>query len=457
MRFIGLAIILLSLPLLIAWLKSRPRQRKWAYCAIGILPFTMGWLNLDASIINWGGWPGYAKGMVVTVLDTLALAIILTSKVSIKKLPMVSLFIAYILAASISMLFSDLPVSSSFYAFQLVRAFVLFVAVASIMSEPKALNWLVYGLAAGAILQGVVTIEQRLSGAAQAAGTMGHQNLLGLMLHFVTFPLLALLLAGHKNKIITLGVLGALTAIALGASRGTIGFAAIGLALLFGMSIMKGMTSHKWKIVGLAVLASFVIIPVAVNSLDRRYGGGAIEIAPDGERQAFERAAKAMWKDHPMGVGANQYVVTANTDGYSQRAGVVWNSGSRSTNVHNLYLLAAAETGWLGLITLVSLFIGIIIRGLIFAFSNRRDPRSDIVLGAVIAVLTMALHGFYEWVFVLYQTQYLFAISLGIIAGTIYQHQREKALRSKKLNRSRAEVLPVDGNSTVGGPQTTKA
>lgn len=430
MRYVGLVLIFLSLPVFIGWLNSQPRQRVWAYFAMGALPLSISWINLDASLINWATWPGYAKGIVVTLIDTLALALIFTSRAPWRGLPFLGLFLAYLLATALSMAFSNLPMSSSFYVFQIVRVLLVFVAVASMMNDPKAIRWLVWGLAVGAIVQGVVTIDQRLSGAVQASGTMGHQNLLGLMLHFVTFPLLALILAGEKSKIIMLGVLAALIAVALGASRGTVGFAAIGLTFLFALSMARRMTPHKWKMVGLAVLALAIIAPITISTLDRRFGDKPIETEADSERQAFERAAKAMWADHPMGVGANQYVVTANTDGYSERAGVIWNWGSRAANVHNMYLLAAAETGWLGLITLVSLIGWAIMRGLAFSFGNRRDPRGDLVLGAVVAIAVTAAHGFYEWVFMLHHAQYMFAISLGIIAGLIRLVKREKVHRA---------------------------
>src|SRR3546814_10304683 len=78
-------------------------------------------------------------------------------------------------------------------------------------------------------------------------GTMGHQNLLGLMLHFVTLPLLALLLAGERSKLIMMGVFAALVAVALGASRGAIGFVAIGLALLFLLSLARQLGSAAWR------------------------------------------------------------------------------------------------------------------------------------------------------------------------------------------------------------------
>lgn len=425
MRFVGLLIILISFPIFVAFLKSQPEKRKWAYFLIALMPFIMGWLNLDAAIINYAGWPGHSKGLIITILDALALAVVVTSSNPLKKLPLFGILFLYVCTAILSMAFSDQPVTSAFYAFQLVRVLVLFIAVASIMRDPRAIHWLGYGLAAGAIFQGIITVEQRLSGVIQASGTMGHQNLLGFMLHFVTLPLVALLLAGKLHWLNILGVFFALVAIALGASRGTVGFAAIGLTLLLAFSMMRHMTSHKGKILGLSVLAFAMLTPIVVSTFEKRFSNMS-QAGSDSERLAFERAAINMWSDHPMGVGANQYVIVSNTQGYAQRAGVIWNYGSRSAHVHQLYLLAAAETGWLGMLSLVGLLGWATLRGFAFAFGNRRDPRGDVVLGSSIAILVAAFHSIYEWIFVTSQVQYVFAISLGIIAGIIRQARLEK-------------------------------
>lgn len=450
MRIVGILLILLSIPAFIAWLRQCPRQRKWAYLALGLLPFAIGAFNLDAALINWDGWPGYAKGMVVSLLDTLAFAILFTSRRPFARLPLLGVFILYIFAACVSVAVSTLPMSSAFYVFQLLRVLLVFAAVASFAGQPGAVRWLCIGLALGAMFQGVMTIEQKFSGAIQASGTMGHQNLLGLMLHFVTLPLLALLLAGERNKLIMLGVLAALIAVALGVSRGAIGFVALGIALLFLLSMARRPTAHKWKIVGLAVLAMMVVVPVAISSIQDRFVSRSIYEGPDGERLAFERAAQMMWDDHPLGVGANQYVVTANAQGYSARAGVIWNYASRSTNVHHLYLLTGAEMGWLGLIALLAFLVWPVLRGLHFSFRYRTDPRGDIVLGASVAVFVTALHGLIEWVLVTGHAQYVLAISMGIIAGSIRQHRRDEVARrvAKRAQLSVAAQTASRGTAT---------
>lgn len=454
MRIIGLLLILLSIPVFIAWLRRYPRQRKWAYLGVGILPFVISAFNLDAAFVTWPAWPGYAKGIVVSLLDTLAIAILVTRRAPLKKLPFLIVFLAYLFAVALSIAVSTLPMSSFFYFFQVTRILLVFVAVASFAGDPRAIRWLSYGLALGAIFQAAATVDQRLSGVVQASGTMGHQNLLGLMLHFVTLPLLALLLAGERNKLIMLGVLAALVAVALGASRGTVGFVAIGIVLLLTLSLMRRSTAHKWKMIGLAAVAFAIVAPIAMVSFEERFTVRPVSEGSDEERLAFERAAKSMWKDHPMGVGANQYVLVANSEGYSARAGVIWNWTSRAANVHNMYLLAAAETGWPGFLTFIALLLIPTIQGLVFAFRNRRDPRGEVVLGVSVTFLILGLHSLYEWVFVVYHAQYVFAIGLGIVAGCIRQLKIEQRMRSKATKTQRSTLVKNGGDARLGAART---
>lgn len=455
MRYIAIAFVLLAYPALVAWLKANPRQRHWAYFALGILPFTVNAWNLDAALINWAAWPGYAKGLIITVLDSIALAIITTHRRPGGMPPLSGFIIAYFLAATLSVAMSDVPMGSAFYAFQLLRMLIVFVAVAKIAPDPRALNWLAMGLAAGISYQAGFTIWQKLNGAFQAAGTMGHQNLLGLMTHFVTLPLIAMLLGGMRNRVVMLGVVSGLIVVALGASRGAIGFGMMGVAGLLVLSLIRRSTPRKWQMVGFAVFAAALVSPLMITAISKRLGQLSEQVGGANERDQFEAAAKAMWADHPMGVGANQYVVTANTKGYSKRAGVAWNWTSRSANVHNTYLLAAAETGWLGLITFTAMFAAISITGLRFAFQNRRDPRGDIVLGCTVAVITTAAHNLYEWVFVTYQAQYVFAISVGIIAGLVKARALERRGRrpAAKAEPDGAIAVPTAGALARGGAE----
>lgn len=435
MSMIAVVILLLAIPFFSGMLKSRS-HRKYAYMLVGLLPFVSGWANLDAAIINWAGWPGYAKGAVITMVDSLAVAILLSHRSPWKSLPLRWPMLAYLFAVCVSVIFSSNAQSSLFYVFQFIRTLTLFVAVAAVVQNRSGLRWILIGLSLGAIFQALVAIDQRFSGTFQAGGTLGHQNLLGMMLHFVTLPVLAMLLAGAKNRLLIAGVAAALLAVALGASRGTIGFVIMGIGLLFVLSLLRRPTALKWKTIGAACVILALVAPLMISGMEKRLEGQAAE-SSDLARETFEDAANLMWKANPFGVGANQYVVIANSRGYNESANVTWGGGSLSTHVHNAYLLAAAETGWLGLIALIALLASPIILGLHFSFSRPKDPRGDVVLGATVSMMVLAAHNLYEWIFFLFPFQYLFAIGLGIISGLVQARRRESKVHGPMVNRTR--------------------
>jgi O-antigen ligase len=458
MHYIAVAFVLLSFPGLVAWLNANPRQRVWAYFGLGILPFTVTHWNLDGALVSWATWPGYAKGLILTVEDTLALAIIVTHRKPSGLPPLSGYFIAYLLAALLSVAVSAVPMASAFYAFQLLRVLFVIVAVAKIVRDPRALNWLAMGLAAGICYQAGFAISQKAHGAFQAVGTIGHQNMLGMMTHFVTLPLLAMVLGGSRNRLLMLGIAAALIVITLGASRGAIGFGLVGIALVLMLSLMRRSTPRKWRMIGMAALAVVLISPLMLNAIQARMGQIAkteAEGSSYDERVAFEKAAKLMWADHPMGVGANRYVVVANTQGYSERAGVAWISTSRSANVHNTYLLIAVETGWAGLFTVIALFAGVAINGMRFVFQDRRDPRGDVVLGCTVAIIVCGVHIFYEWIWVKYELQYLFGISIGIIGGMMRARASEKRRnhRARPIETARQPARVTEDVETIPLPE----
>lgn len=451
MHYIAFIIVLLAIPAFVTWIKSNSPQAKWAYFGLGLLPFTLNSWNLDGSLINWAAWPGYVKGIVLTMMDALALAVIMTHRSPRGLPPLSGYLIAYILAAFLSVAMADVPMGSLFYPFQLLRVLIVMVAVAKIVHDERAFTWLAMGLAAGISYQAGFCIWQRVNGAFQTSGTMGHQNLLGLMAQFVLILLLALLAQGSRNRLVMLGVVSSLTVIGLGASRGAVGFSLLGVSLFMVLSILRQPTRRKWQVGGFAALALVLTSPLIVQGMNNRFEQLARNGQSEGldlERQAFERAAKAMLADHPFGVGANQYVVVANAQGYSARAGVIWNWTSRAANVHNTYLLVAAETGWLGLLTFIVMFAAIGLAGWRFAFQDRRDPRGEVVLGCAVTITVMAVHIQYEWIWVLYQAQYAFAIMIGIIAGMM----RARAIERRELRRRRAAEMLESNIASVPCP-----
>jgi len=271
----------------------------------------------------------------------------------------------------------------------------------------------------GLCFQACAAVWERFGmGVLQTGGALGHQNLLGLVSHFVVFPWFALLLAGERGWRPILGPLAGLIVDILTVSRATIGLAAAGYGGLFVLSALRRWTPHK---------ASF----------EQRFRTDSTSNYD--ERAAFEKAAALMLSDHPLGVGANYYVVAANTGGYNYRAGVAAVIGSESANVHNIYYLVAAETGYIGLVTLVLMLFQPLLVAFRCGWRNRGDRRGDLLLGFGTSLFIVYIHSYFEWTLVTFTPQYIFALDTGMVAGIAtqlgYWRAPKRATASLSLER----------------------
>ena len=446
MRYIGILLVLASIPGFILLLQSRPEMRRFAYFGIGLFPLVLSAVNLDAALINGSGFIGHTSGMVLSLLDTLCIGILATSNKPFAKLPFVVPCLLYFFAVLIATIVTKPVIPATFYLFQLVRIFLIFTTVATIIRERSALRLIAFGLASGTLIQAVVSLWQRLNGVFQVSGTMPHQNTLGMMLHFVTLPLLAMCLSGERSKLIFAGVGAGMICVALGASRGSIGFLFLGILTLFLLSVIRRPTKRKFTVISVAVGLSVLVSPLIYSGISQRFDALEKNTSDYDERAAFESAATMMANDHLLGVGPNQYVRASNVEGYADAAGVGWAHGSRSAHVHNLFLLMAAETGWFGMISFIIFLVIVISRGLLYSFTDRTRASGDAVLGFTVAVVVMSLHSLYEWIAVTYQVQAIAAIAIGVIAGFMRIDSRglKGAPRPKQMVNQSKNSLIID-------------
>lgn len=435
MKWLVLVVFLIAVPLAYSMLASR-KQERLAWSVFGFLPMMIQPWNLDVSLYSFR-WAGYITGTEISIVDVLAMTIVANLGLTRVRGPYVWLFIIFSLVTLLSVFSASLVMPSVLGVWQTLRVLIIFLAAAAVSAQPGGPRAILVGMVAGLAVHAGYSIQEKLGGAVQAKGLYDHQNILGMASHFVTFPALALILANPKERLMYLGVASALTVAVLGASRGTILFAGGGYALLFALSMVRRPTKRKWRVAGYGAIALALMGVFAVTSLEKRFQVQTTEAEEYDERAAFESAARMMLSDHPFGVGANQYAVTANLDGYSDRAGVAWNSGSRGAHVHNAYLLTAAEMGWLGLAAFVALLFVPIFKGLSLAWSWKENPRGEMILGYVVTLVVVAIHNLYEWVFVTYAIQMLFAINLGAIAGlsfaTVASQRKAKSRPGRRV------------------------
>jgi O-antigen ligase len=399
------------------WLRRNPGQTSNAWILFGLLPFAF---NQQITIMDWAGWPGYAKGFQITALDLLALATFAVLPRALYSAPFRFVMGLYFLAVTFSVFNAQVPMAAAFYVWQLARVYFVYVVVARASRDDRVASAILTGMVLGLCYQAALTIWQRFGlGILQAGGSFGDQNLLGLASEFAIFPPFAMLLAGRRGWQVIAAPLAGLIIAVLTTSRGAIGFAAIGLALVFAMSVMRGWSPRKVSVLITGIVLAGLVAPIAIYSFEKRFE--AAPITEQDERIVFENAASLIVSDHPFGVGANNYVVAGNSQGYFQRAGVPWGGDQRISIVHNAYWLAAAETGYLGAFAFILLLLVPLGKAFQVSWQNRKDPRGDFLVGLGVSLLIVTAHNMYEWIFYIYSVQYMLAVTIGLVAGVSWQ------------------------------------
>jgi O-antigen ligase len=430
-KWVVLFVVLAGIVPLSGWLRRNPGETPKFWMLLGLLPFVLGahikpipeapLFHLYLAFVSWPEWPGYVKGAEFSLLDALALSLYLSLPATRHPLPFRFSMAFYLVAISLSAFQAWVPMAALFYSWQIARMFLVYAAVAKGgAADPRVVPALLKGMAAALIVEAGISILQRFAfGLLQASGTLDHQNLLGLMSHLIVFPVFALILAGQRGWLIYAVALAGIIVEVLTTSRATVGLAGFGYAAVFMLSALRQWSSRKATVLVMGLVMMAVLVPLALSSFERRFSA---EGSSDyDERGAFQAAAGMILSDHPLGAGANNYVVVANTGGYNAKAGVAAARGSESANVHNVYWLVAAETGYPGLIAFVLLLLPPMVVAFRCGWRNRKDPRGDLLLGLGVALLTVYLHCFVEWIFVTYQAQYMFAIEVGLVAGLAQQ------------------------------------
>lgn len=456
MKWVFLLALVALVPVLAGWIAQNPNKRPAVAVVMGLLPFVMAPWHLYVAPYGWPIWAGHTKGIELSLLDAIAFAVLVSPPRSRFKLPFKAAFFTYLGCVLLSLAVARMPTATVFYLVQVLRMTVVFAAIVKLCEHERVPAALMTGMILGIGTQAYYAISGFAGGAVESAGTFGHRNLLGLVTHFVLLPSLALVLAGERGWAPKAGVFLSAIVVILTSSRATIGLAGPACFGLLILSMIRKNSSRKAAIVTAACIGLAIAAPLAIASLDKRFERTGV--SDESERIAFENAAKMMIVENPLGVGANNYVFVANGEGYSSRAGVHWGYGSRSTSVHNAYLLIAAETGYLSLIAFCLLLALAIKTAFQTAWRYRNDRRGELSLGLGVALLVVAIHSKFEWAALVFSVQYLLACNLGLIAGLANQLARDA--RRKPIQRASAggsSKAPEPAGGTMRYPGTGRA
>lgn len=421
MKWVFLACLLLLIPVLWQVLRSKPSYLVHCCFALGagiFLAAPSAWV----APIAWPFWQGEVRGLEVSLVDAVSIAVILAVRPIRTPLSTKVAFAVFAAGLGISLLEANLFTPSTFYVWQLFRSVLLFIAVSRLcgrlQSAPVAL---LGGLGIGVIYEAVLAVYQHKTGVLRPGGNLGHSNNLGLALDFVLFPTFALLLGTRRLAWPALVVAAGLATALVGGSRATIGLTAFGLILTLVFSLIHGRSSRKMICGAGAIFVLLLGTPLFVWAATQR--SQEVIASSDTERAAMKSAAAMMMADHPFGVGPNEYVIVANTGGYSQRAGVPWNFSERSAPVHDTYYLVGAETGFIGLAGFIGVLASFVILGFRKLKQRSKDESHELLAGLLATMIIVCIHISFEWVFMQFELHYMFALGAGLLVGVTSRMQ----------------------------------
>ena len=443
-KWIFLAGLFVLTPFLVSLLRAHPQKYlpMAAFC-LGLIPFLEARFNIVASPYTWPAWQGYVKGIDVSLMDSIAVAMIIASGRVKTPSRLKAAFAFYVFAVFVSTVAAEERWPPVFYAWQLARVALVYYAVAGAsLTNRQVPIALLTGLTAGLSIQAGVTLFQRAGGTAQATGWFVHQNLLGLISHFIVYPALAALLAGYHQKRMALCVAAGLIVAWAGGSRATIGLMVAGFVLTTAISYWYRPSSRKAAFAGAGLLCMIVAVPILNAAVERR--SEAIRAGSSEERERMKAAARMVMADYPLGTGADRFVAVANVGGYRARANVAWTSAAAP--VHNTYYLVAAEMGMLGLAALITFLAAMLSLAVSIVRRRPKGFEGEYAVGITVMTLVVAAHAYVEWVPMLYVCHVLLAMNLGILAAA----RGHLSSRREPVSASGKRVIPSPEPSLAG-------
>lgn len=208
----------------------------------------------------------------------------------------------------------------------------------------------------------------------------------------------------HDRRITAIVTTLGLWALFLTFSRASLGGLGLGFASIIVMWVLARRFQWEptlaWLGLLLIVGASFYVIYsplIAVRAGAGSEGKSSLESMSVASRRIYEEQAREMIEDHPLqGVGIGNFAWVSH-EMLRDRPEI----DLQGNNVHNVYYLAAAEVGLIGM-AIIALLAFRLVFGLWRALP-RLELETLALSGAVVAWLAIAFYEFYFWVIMPYQ------------------------------------------------------
>jgi hypothetical protein len=356
------------------------------------------------------------------------------------------LLLLFFLDACLLAAIADEPLFTAFSLWKCLRIFCLYWCTVNCLrlGTHRRYVWLGYAGAASVII--VLVVQQKyLLGIYRVNGPFDHSNTIPLYANLILPVLLIWGLCDSElplwRSVVSIALsLGLLFAVVCSFSRAGIAFAA---GCFLGAVLWANVRSSSVRVRTATLLLGLLLVGGIV-----RVAGPIITriqtapLASETARDEFNYAAHLMLRDHPFGIGLNNfsYVLTTHTE-YREHFEAMKNE-EQSGVCHHIYWLTVAETGYLGLaiyLALIALFCWSALRG------SRRNKsiHGTLLFGVFLGFGALQASGFYEWAFRLTPVMQLFAIQAAVAVSWAEERPRPRTAASP-LRESLTAPVPQE-------------
>lgn len=412
-------VILIGVPLGYAFAKKSPLCEKVLWFLL--LFFTAK--TEDINFFSMESYRGTSRGFEIGLVDITALILflLLFSRRDKKPLELPAgtfLYFLYFMFSAISIINSDVYIYSFFELWKMIRMYFYFFVVYNLISSFKDIKqFLIYMYIIVIFITLIVLKQKYLDGMFQTMGPFPHQN--SLVMYMIVYGSIFLSYVLNYKKVNVYVWIIAFGACAIDIlstlSRGGMAVFSLSIFIIFLLSYAHKFTLRKIGVTMLFfILGSGVLYKASDTILER------IQTAPEESldvRVVLALAAQNMANDKILGVGLNNFGLKINPPYWYGEHIPRESSDEKGGLVETVYLMVAAETGWLNLGVFITMLLFFYMKNFknYLAMKKKKFRQYRFIPIALIGALTsIYLQSTLEWVLKqtnnFYQLMFIFAL-----------------------------------------------
>lgn len=351
------------------------------------------------------------------------------------------LFYAFCLAATFSIFVAEFPVYVLMPAVKTVELTVVGIAAYNFIRDDRDLRFLLHCMACTMAWQFLIALKMKyVDHIYQVYGTFEHQNSLATFTTMIGLTFLGAALAPKEEKsnwfLWCYIFCAAIVQSAL--SRGSLAMFALGTVVVVVLSILDRVTKRRMVVlIGLAVVAALGLALTMDTIVGRFHDYGTEESKRT--RDMLNEASREMVRDHPLGVGWNNYGRMINhpyhygdhIDAWQRANGNPVDPSYQKGISESLYYLILAENGYLSLALFVAFYLLFLWYNLKAAYTFRTNFVGGFSIGMFAGCGVIYIQSTLERVLTQPRNMALWFLLLGAAAKIETLRRRERQIRAE--------------------------